>query len=42
MGDEVAENWIETIEKIFRALNYTDGRKVVFGEFQLEGPAKEW
>ena len=42
MGDEVAENWIETMEKIFRALNYTDGRKVAFGEFQLEGPAKEW
>ena len=42
VGDEVAENWIETMEKIFRALKYTDARKVSFGKFQLEGPAKEW
>ena len=40
--DEVAENWIKTMKKIFRALKYTDERKVSFGEFQLEGPAKEW
>ena len=37
-----AEKWIETIEKIYRALKYSDERKVTFEEFQLEGPAKEW
>ena len=42
MGDEVAENWIETMEKIFWALKYTDERKVEFEKFQLEGLAKEW
>ena len=42
MGDEVAEKYIETMEKIYKALKYSDGRKVAFAEFQLEGPAKEW
>ena len=42
MGDEAAEKWIETIEKIYRALKYNDERKVSFAEFQLEGLAKEW
>ena len=37
-----AEKWIETIEKIYRALKYSDERKVAFGEFQLQSPAKEW
>ena len=41
-GVDGAERWIETIEKIYRALKYSDERKVTFGEFQLEGPAKEW
>ena len=31
--DEVAKNWIETMEKIFRALKYTDERKFAFGNF---------
>ena len=35
MGDEGAEKWIETMEKIYRALKYNDGRKVAFAEFQL-------
>ena len=42
MGDETAEKWIETIEKIYKALKYNDVRKVAFAKFQLEGPAKEW
>ena len=42
MGDEVAEKWIESMDKIYRALRYNDARKVTFAEFQLEGPAKEW
>ena len=40
-GVDEAEKWIETIEKIYRALKYSDERKVTFGEFQLKGPAKE-
>ena len=28
--------------KIYRALKYSDERKVTFGEFQQEGPTKEW
>ena len=40
MGEEMAEKWIEAIEDIFEALNYSDMRKVTFGKFQLEGPAK--
>ena len=42
MGEEMAEKWIEAIEDIFEALNYSDMRKVAFGKFQLEGPAKAW
>ena len=41
MGDEVAKKF-ETMEKIYRALKYSEGRKVAFAKFQLEGPAKEW
>ena len=33
MGDEAAEKWIETVEKIYRALKYSDGMKVAFAEF---------
>ena len=41
-GEEVAERWIETMEKIYQALNYSDERKVMFAAFQLEGPARDW
>ena len=32
-GVEEAEKWIEGMEKIYRALKYSDERKVAFGEF---------
>ena len=32
-GVEEAEKWIESMEKIYRALKYSDERKVAFGEF---------
>ena len=41
-GVEEAEKWIEGMEKIYRALKYSDERKVTFGEFQLEGPTTDW
>ena len=36
LGDEVAEKWIESMDKIYRALRYNDARKVAFAEFQLK------
>ena len=30
---ETAEKWIESIEKIYKALSYNDARKVAFAEF---------
>ena len=41
-GVEMAKKWIEAIEDIYKVLKYTDERKISFGEFQLEGPAKAW
>ena len=38
----MAEKWIEAIDDIYEALQYSEVRKVAFGKFQLEGPAKEW
>ena len=40
--EEVAEKWLQSMEKIYLALNYSEARKVTFGAFQLEGPAAEW
>ena len=42
MGIEIAEKWIDSMEKIYKTLKYGDERKVAFAEYQLEGPAKEW
>ena len=39
---EVAEKWIESIEKIYKALRYSDARKVAFAKFQLAGPTRDW
>ena len=33
---EVAERWIELMEKIYKALGYSDARKMALAEFQLE------
>ena len=38
----MAERWIEAVEDIYNALKYSDERRITFGKFQLEGPAKEW
>ena len=38
----MAERWIEAIKDIYAVLKYTEERKVNFGVFQLEGPAKAW
>ena len=32
-GVETAEKWIESMEKIYKALRYNDARKVAFAEF---------
>ena len=40
--EEVAEKWLAAMEKIYLAMGYSEGRKVTFGAFQLEGPAAEW
>ena len=42
MDEETAERWIESMEDIYETLNYSELRKVLFGRFQLEGPAKAW
>ena len=41
-GEESAERWIDSMNDIYKVLQYSDDRKVAFGEFQLEGPAKNW
>ena len=41
-GEESAEMWIDAMNDIYKVLQYSDDRKVTFGEFQLEGPAKNW
>ena len=41
-GEESAERWIDTINDIYKVLQYSDDRKVAFVEFQLEGPTKNW
>ena len=33
VGEEMAKKWIEVIEDIYRALKYSDERKITFGEF---------
>ena len=38
----MAEKLIEALEDIYRALKYSDERKVTFEEFQLEGSIKVW
>ena len=42
MDEETAERWIESMEDIYETLNYSELRKVSFGRFQLDGPAKAW
>ena len=41
-NEEVAERWMDTMENIYAVLRYTEERKVRFGVFQLEGPARAW
>ena len=41
-GEEMVEKWIEAMEDIYKVLKYKDERKISFGEFQLEEPAKAW
>ncbi len=42
VGEEEAERWMETMSDIYSALRYEEERKVKFGAFQLEGPARAW
>ena len=37
---KLVRKWIKAIEDIYNALKYTDKRKIMFGEFQLEGSTK--
>ena len=39
---KMVERWIKAMEDIYDALKYSDERRITFGKFQLEGPAKEW
>ena len=39
---EKAENWMETLEDIYAALEYTEEQKVKFAAFQLKGTARIW
>ena len=39
-GEEEAERWIDAMNDLYDALQYSEARKVAFGKFQLEGPAK--
>ena len=41
-GEEEAEKWIDAMNDIYDALQYSEARKVAFGKFQLEGSAKSW
>ena len=41
-GEEETERWIDTMNDIYDALQYSEARKVAFGKFQLEGPATSW
>ena len=41
-GEEEAERWIDAMNDIYDALQYSKAMKVAFRKFQLEGPAKSW
>ena len=41
-GEESTKRWIDAMNDTYKVLQYSDDRKVTFGEFQLEGPAKNW
>ena len=41
-GAEGAEKWMAAMENIFRAMNYTEEKKVTLASYQLEGRAMHW
>ena len=41
-GEQEKEKWIDAMNDIYEALQYSEARKVAFEKFQLEGPAKSW
>ena len=41
-GADGAEKWMAGMENIFRAMNYTEEKKVTLASYQLEGRAMDW
>jgi hypothetical protein len=40
--DQKAEAWLESLEDIFRTLQYSEERMIKFTTFHLRGPARNW
>jgi hypothetical protein len=40
--DHKAEAWLESLEDIFKTLNYSEERMIKFATFRLRGPTKDW
>ena len=40
--DQKADLWMDQLEDIYAALQYTDEQKVNFAAFRLRGPARDW
>ena len=41
-GADETEKWMAAMENVFRAMNYTEEKKVTLASYQLEGRAMEW
>ena len=37
-----ADNWLKEIERLFRAMEVSDGQRVILAVFVLKGNALEW
>jgi hypothetical protein len=40
--DHKAEAWLESLEDIFKTLQYSEERMIKFATFRLRGPARDW
>jgi hypothetical protein len=40
--DHKVEAWLESLEDIFKTLQYSEERMIKFAAFRLHGPARYW
>jgi hypothetical protein len=40
--DQKAEAWLESLEDIFRTLQYSEKQMIKFATFYFRGPARDW